>query len=75
MKFIKYLSAAHLNWMNIAVYQNGEKIKARAENAVTGKSIGARDFESEKHLNNWFAGLPGSGLGRLSNALSEIAVR
>ncbi|MBN0030869.1 anti-CRISPR protein AcrF1, partial [Pseudomonas aeruginosa] len=25
MKFIKYLSTAHLNYMNIAVYENGSK--------------------------------------------------
>ena len=73
MKFIKYLSNAHLNYMNIAVYENGSKIKARVENVVNGKSIGAREFDSMEQLESWFYDLPGSDLGRIENAMNEIS--
>lgn len=73
MKFIKYLSSSHLRHMNIAIYENGSKIKARVENVVNGKSVGARDFESLDHLDSWIESLPGSGLGRIANAMDDIA--
>ncbi|EIK54721.1 hypothetical protein YO5_18187 [Stutzerimonas stutzeri TS44] len=73
MEFIKYLSASHLRQMNIAIYKSGSEIKARVENIVNSKSVGARDFDSLDHLNSWFESLPGSGLGRIANAMDEIA--
>lgn len=75
MKFIKYLGSAHINFKNVAVYQNGSKIKARVEHVVNGKSIGARDFDSLDALDAWVESIPGSGAGRLVNVMEEIAVK
>ncbi|MNM49755.1 hypothetical protein D3C76_1202000 [compost metagenome] len=75
MKFIKFISPEHLNYMNIAVYQNGTRIKIRAENVVTGKSVGARDFSSLDDLGDWYESFPGSGLGRLDSAIKRIEVK
>ena len=73
MKFVKYLGKAHLNGFNVAIYQNGNQIKASAESARGGRSLGMRNFESMEALEDWFEGIRGSELGQLAQALERIA--
>jgi hypothetical protein len=50
-KFVKYLGEAHINQMNIALYDSGS---IRVENVVNQKSIGARAFDSVADAEEWF---------------------
>lgn len=71
-KFINFLSASHLNSMNAALYSSGS---IRIENVASGrgKAIGVRKFESPAEATVWYESLPGSGVGRLANAIEAIA--
>lgn len=41
MKFIKFASSAHLNFLNIALYDAGEEhVIAKVEHVVNGKCLG-----------------------------------
>ena len=72
MTFVAFLGHAHLNSQNVAVYQSGDRVTAKVENVLTGKSYGARTFDSQTSLDAWYARLPGTGLGRLYNAMCAI---
>lgn len=50
-KFIKYLGEAHINAMNVALYDSGS---LRVENVVNNKSVYARKFESVSAAEQWF---------------------
>ena len=73
MAFIKYLGRAHLNSMNIAVTDNADgSVTARAENVVHNRSVGMRTFSNIEELDHWWDDLPGSGAGKLKNAIEII---
>ncbi len=72
MAFIKYMSKAHLNGMNVGLYDNENGATLRAENVINNHALGIRQFPSIDAAQNWFASLPGNQMGRLANALDEL---
>ena len=73
--FIKYLSRAHLNNMNIAAYESAQGVSVRAENVINGKSIGARKFDSPELMETWWDNVAGHGPGKLANAIESLDYR
>ena len=72
MKFQRYFSAAHLNGANIALYTDKDGVVVRIEEVATGKRGSSRRFRTEEVAEQWYEALPGSGLGRLANALDDL---
>ena len=72
MKFQRYFSYAHLNGANIALYNDKDGVVARIEEVGTGKRGSSRRFRNEGLARQWYEALPGSGLGRLANALDDL---
>lgn len=73
-QFIEFFGSAHLNGYNVAAYelQNG-KTRLIAEDIITSKEFGHRDFESFDDAENWFSNLPGiNNVSRLHSALTEL---
>lgn len=70
-KFLRFLSASHLNGMNAALYSNGA---IKIENVASrGRAVSVWTFDSPAAANLWYESLPGSGVGRLANAIEAIA--
>lgn len=74
-KFIKYFGKAHLEYMNVAAYESEDGASVRAENVVNGKSVGARTFRSVEEAEDWWDSLPGSGAGKLANAIDSLDIK
>lgn len=69
MKFVKFLSEAHLNDLNIAVYDDGT---ARIENVRTGKALPVAPwkFVDVEDAVAWFKARPGANdISKLATAL------
>lgn len=73
-KFIEYFGSAHLNSRNVAAYETKKGVTLKAENVVTDKVLGEKEFNTYEDAENWFSDLPGSNnISRLSSALEIIA--
>jgi len=73
MKFIKFMSGAHLNGQNITLYRHDNgTAELVAEDIIGRKELGSRNFISTFAAEDWYRALPGSGLGRLDNALIAL---
>lgn len=70
--FVKYLSSAHLNGKNIAMYSADNGIQLRAEHIAEGKVLGIREFDTDDQAVCWFDGVCGTGLSKLANALERL---
>ncbi len=68
-RFIKYLGAAHINHMNVALYDTGS---LRVENVVNQKSIGARKFESVSAASDWFESIGDTNAERTLACIRSI---
>lgn len=68
-KFIKYLGEAHINEMNVALYDSGS---LRVENVVNNKSIGARQFESVSAAEDWFESIGDTNAERTWACIKSI---
>ena len=72
-KFIGFFGSAHLNSMNVAAYENANGCLLVAENVVTDKEFGKKQFESHEAAEAWFSELDGSNnLSRLNSAIQEL---
>ena len=71
-KFIKFLGRAHINSMNVALYESGT---VRAENVVTNRSIGAMSFDSVEAAEDWFDGLSQTDDNTTKTVLAIDALR
>ena len=74
-RFACYLSDAHLNSQNVAVYtRDNADVLVRLEDVTTGRVLGknSRNFDSLTEAFNWYNSLPGRGLGRLANAIDAF---
>ena len=73
---VKFMSAAHLNNMNVALYVHHDYTATLyAENVTNSKSVGGRRFKSIADAEAWYQVLPGHGLGKLKNALERLDYR
>lgn len=71
--FIKFFGSAHLNSMNVAVYENEIGFLLVVENVESGKEFGELQFDSYEAAENWFSNLPGvNNLSRLDSAIDVI---
>lgn len=68
-KFIKYLGEAHINQMNVALYEGGA---LRVENVVNQKSIGARSFGSAAEAEAWFESIGDTSAERVWACIQSI---
>lgn len=71
-KFVKFLSASHLNGMNVALYQTKAGAKAVVEDLSSSKTLGSRKFDSVEAATEWFDAIQGNDAGKLANAISEL---
>ena len=71
-QFIKFMGGSHFNNMNVSLYLNTGGAALRAENIINNKSVGAKQFGSAVDAVGWYESLPGSGAGRLTNAIDEL---
>lgn len=70
--FIRYISAIHLNNLNIAVYKKGNGYSLVVENVTTDKPLGWKYFTSIANVNKWYSDIKGNEAGKLLNAINEI---
>ena len=72
-KFIEFFGSAHLNSMNVAVYENADGCSLVVENVATDKEFGEKQFDSYEAAEDWFSELDGSNnLSRLASAIEEL---
>ena len=72
-RFITYTSGAHLNGQNVALYQREDgTVIARLEIVSSGRVLGSRALPTLADAHEWYASFPGSGLGRLANAMESF---
>jgi hypothetical protein len=68
-KFLKYLGSAHVNYMNLALYESGS---VRVENVVNNHTMGIRKFESVEAAEAWFESLGEKNLDRTVAAIENL---
>jgi hypothetical protein len=68
-KFVKYLGTAHINNLNIALYDSGA---VRVEQVVNDKSLGAKQFQNTEEAEGWFESFNGDNMSRLTQAISSL---
>jgi len=68
-KFVKFLGRAHINFVNVALYETGA---VRAENVVNGKSLGGKSFPSAEAAEEWFDAFKGDNTARTAQAIENL---
>lgn len=68
-KFVKYMSATHLNFLNIALKSCGT---VTVENVTTDKVLASHKFENVKAAESWYQNMKGTQLGKLENAIDLL---
>ena len=66
-KFVKYLGKAHINSINIALYDNGTVC---AENVVNNKTLGTKKFVDTEDAQGWFDNLGSDNTARTANGIA-----
>jgi len=66
-KFVKYLGKAHINSINIALYDNGTVC---AENVVSNKTLGTKKFVDVDDAQGWFDNLGSDNTARTANGIA-----
>ena len=74
-KFVKYFGKAHLNSMNVVLYENKNAASVRAENVINSKAIGGMSFDSIEEAEEWWESIPGTSAGKLMNAIEMLDVK
>lgn len=73
-KFVKFLGTAHINALNLALYEGGG---VRVENVASGgkKALGVKKFGSVEAAEDWFHDLAPQhdNMTRLTRGISQIA--
>ncbi len=71
--FVKFMSSAHLQGGNVSMYvEPGGTTWLYAENLVHDYTAGKRLFLTREDAENWYTSLPGTGVGKLDNALRSL---
>jgi hypothetical protein len=68
-KFVKYLGPAHINAVNLALYESG---LVRVEHVANQKCIGMRAFESTEEAQEWFDSLSDNNTSRTMAAINAL---
>ena len=68
-KFIRYLGNAHINNMNLDLYDNGV---VRHENVITDRHVAARKFADVAAAEAWFESLGSNNLQRTLVAMEQL---
>ncbi len=70
MEFIKFMSKAHLNNFNIGLYKEKDgSVRLILEDVISDKQFEKQYFKSASQAEEWYESLPGTGLGKLNNAI------
>ncbi len=71
--FIEYVSLSHLNSRNIALYERHDgKAIMQIEDLRDGEVMEFKHFKNVGEAEDWYSELPGTGLGKLVNAMNAI---
>lgn len=71
-KFIEYMSAAHYNNKNIALYENENGASLKAEQVINDECLGVMQLDSVEEAKDWYENIEGSQIGKLDNALDLL---
>jgi hypothetical protein len=68
-KFVQFLGNAHINGLNLALYDNGS---VRLERVGTDACHVIRKFSSAEAAKSWFGSFPGKNLQKMLAAIDEL---
>jgi len=72
MIFQKFMSPAHLNGVNLALYADDHRAMLKLENIETGQRTATRWFRNREAAQDWWSELPGQDAGKLVNAIQAL---